>query len=101
MTETPDKSPARPPVTPTRRRFRRRSLLVAVGLVLAWLIPVTLMGLVTGYWGEPGENRPRGVMVSLIHLVITAGVLTYLRIHRPVGDPLVPDEQEATGSTRG
>src|SRR5262245_3185062 len=100
MTETPDKSPARPPETPTRRRFRRRSLLVAVGLVLAWLIPVTLMGLVTGYWGEPGENRPRGVMVSLILLVITAVVLTYLRINRPVGDLLGAAEQVTTGDYR-
>ena len=44
--------------TPARRRFRRRSLVVAVGLVLAWLVPVTLMGLVTGYWGEPGRAVP-------------------------------------------
>src|SRR5262245_58653110 len=80
-----------------RRRFRRRSLAVAVGLVLAWLIPVTLMGLVTGYWGEPGEGRPRGVMVTLILLVVTAVVLTYLRISRPVGDLLGAAEQVATG----
>jgi two-component system sensor histidine kinase BaeS len=83
--------------TPARRRFRRRSLAVAVGLVLAWLIPVTLMGLVTGYWGEPGESRPRGVMVTLILLVVTAVVLTYLRISRPVGDLLGAAEQVATG----
>jgi len=83
--------------SPARRRFRRRSLAVAVGLVLAWLVPVTLMGLVTGYWGEPGEGRPRGVMVTLILGVVTAVVLAYLRISRPVGDLLGAAEQVATG----
>jgi signal transduction histidine kinase len=83
--------------SPVRRRFRRRSLAVAVGLVVAWAVPVTLMGLVTGYWGEPGEGRPRGVMVSLILLVVTGVVLTYLRISRPVGDLLGAAEQVAIG----
>ena len=103
MTDIPDRAPARPPEArppEARRRFRRRSLLVAVGLVLAWLVPVTLMGLVTGYWGEPGEGRPRGVMVTLILLVIGAVVLVYLRISRPVGDLLGAAEQVTTGDYR-
>src|SRR5262245_42451148 len=79
------------------RAFRRRSRAVAVGLVLAWLVPLTVMGLVTGYWGEAGENRPRGVMVTLILLVVTAVVLAYLRISRPVGDLLGAAEQVGAG----
>jgi two-component system sensor histidine kinase BaeS len=89
-------SPVRPRSPDARRRFRRRLVLVAVALVVAWMVvAVAIMGAATGYWG----NRPGGRFVIGV-VTIAAGaasVLAYRRISRPVGDLLVAAEQMATG----
>jgi two-component system, OmpR family, sensor histidine kinase BaeS len=93
----------RPPVRPrppdARRRFRRRLLLVAVALVLAWIVvAVAITGTAMGHWG----NRPGGKFV-IGAATIAAAVATaaaYRRISRPAGDLVGAAEQVATGDYR-
>jgi signal transduction histidine kinase len=107
MTDRPaDRPPGRPegepgpPVRPdspnARRRFRRRLLLVAVALVVAWmLVAVAIMGVATGYWG----NRPGG-RFAIGAATVAAGAATalaYRRVSRPLGDLLGAAEQVAAG----
>jgi signal transduction histidine kinase len=82
-----------------RRRFRRRLLLVAVALVVAWMVVAVLItGAATGHWGD----RPAGRFV-IGAVTVAAGVATgvaYRRISRPVGDLLGAAEQVGTGDYR-
>jgi len=116
MTDRPADRPAGwsagapgPPVPPrlrdATRRFRRRLLLVAVALVLAWMVVVAIVtGVATGYWGDlglptDGEGRPRGLVV-IGAATLFAGAATavaYRRASGPVGDLLRAAEQVATG----
>jgi two-component system sensor histidine kinase BaeS len=78
------------------RRVRRRLLLVAVVLVVAWMVvAVAIMGLATGNWG----NRFGGKFVIGVATVGVGGatVMAYRRVSRPVGDLLGAAEQVATG----
>jgi signal transduction histidine kinase len=81
------------------RRFRRRLLLVAVGLVVAWMVVAVLItGAATGHWGD----RPAGRFV-IGALTVVAGAATgmaYRRISRPMGDLLGAAEQVGTGDYR-
>ena len=87
--------PVRPRPSDARRRFRRRLLLVAVALVLAWMVPVTIIGAATGYWGE--EGHPRGLIGALTLVAVAAIAVAYRRINPPVGDLLGAAEQLAVG----
>jgi len=80
-----------------RQRFRRRALAVAAAVVLAWMVPVTIIGIATGYWGDRGEGHPRGLIAALTALAVTTVAVAYHRISRPVGDLLGAAEQVATG----
>ena len=83
-----------PPDAP--RRFRRRLLLVAVALVVAWMVVAALItGAATGNWGDRLAGR---FVIGAVTVV--AGVATgvaYRRMSRPVGDLLGAAEQVATG----
>jgi signal transduction histidine kinase len=89
--------PVRPRPPDARRRFRRRLLLVAVALVVAWMVVATLItGAATGYWGD----RPGGLFV-IGAVTVVAGAATgvaYRHLSRPVGDLLGAAEQVATGN---
>ncbi|MGH9050503.1 MAG: HAMP domain-containing sensor histidine kinase [Acidimicrobiia bacterium] len=79
-----------------RRRFRRRWLLVAVSVVVAWMVvAVAIVGVATGNWG----NRLGGKFVIGVFTVVVgaATAVAYRRVSRPVGDLLVATEQVATG----
>ena len=98
--------PPDPPRLPdATRRFRRRLLLVAVALVLAWMVVVAIVtGVATGYWGDlglptDGEGRPRGlVVIGAATLVAGAATaIAYRRASGPVSDLLRAAEQVATG----
>jgi two-component system sensor histidine kinase BaeS len=81
------------------RRFRRRLLLVAVGLVVAWMVVAVLItGAATGHWGD----RPAGrfVIGALAVAAATATGVAYRRISRPVGDLLGAAEQVGAGDYR-
>jgi two-component system sensor histidine kinase BaeS len=106
MTERPAAPPLRtpdgetgPPIRPrgpdARRRFRRRLLLVAVALVVAWVVPITIMGVVTGYWSDP--SHPRGLMGAVSVAAVAAIAVAYRRISPPVGDLLGAAEQVGAG----
>ena len=84
---------ARPP--DARRRFRRRFLLVAVGVVAAWLAVVAAVGAATSNW----EGRARGLafVVGGISVVAGAAAVGYRRISPPVVDLLGAAEQVGTG----
>ncbi|HZA75301.1 MAG TPA: HAMP domain-containing sensor histidine kinase [Acidimicrobiales bacterium] len=88
-------SPARPRPPDARRRVRRRLLLVALALVVAWMVPITIMGVATGYWSDPGH--PRGVMGAVSFTGVAAVAVAYRRISRPVGDLLGAAEQVGAG----
>jgi two-component system sensor histidine kinase BaeS len=92
-----DRRPVRSRPQDARRRFRRRALLVAVAVLAAWIVPVTIIGLATGYWGDRGEGHPRGLLGGLTLLAVVAVAVAYFRISRPVGDLLGAAEQVATG----
>ena len=79
------------------RRFRRRLRLVGVGVVVAWMVPITVIGLATDYWGEAGKDHPRGVIAAVAFAAVAAVAIAYLRISRPVGDLLGAAEQVGTG----
>jgi signal transduction histidine kinase len=87
--------PARPRPPDARRRVRRRLLLVAVALVVAWMVPITIMGAVTGYWSDP--SHPRGVMGAVSFAGVAAVAVAYRRISPPVGDLLGAAEQVGAG----
>jgi signal transduction histidine kinase len=83
-----------PPDAP--RRFRRRLLLVAVALVVAWMVVAALItGAATGNWGD----RPGGrFVIGAVTVVVGAATgVAYRRMSRPVGDLLGAAEQVATG----
>ncbi len=85
----------RPPAV--RRRFRRRLLLVAAGVVVAWMVPITVIGLATDYWGEAGKGHPRGLVLGVTLAAIAAVAVAYRRISRPVGDLLDAAERVGAG----
>ncbi|MDD9369775.1 MAG: HAMP domain-containing protein, partial [Acidimicrobiales bacterium] len=87
--------PARPSPPDARRRFRRRSSVVAVAVVVAWLAPMAIMGAVTGYWTD--ENHPRGLMGAVTMIGVAAVAVVYLRISHPVGDLLGAAERVGFG----
>jgi signal transduction histidine kinase len=112
MTDRPADRPTRRPAPRRRdvtRRFRRRLLLVAVVLVLAWMVFVAVItGVATGRWGNLGlptdaEGRPRGlVVIGVATLVAGAAIAAvYRRVRGPVGDLLRAVEQVATGDYGG
>ena len=78
-----------------RRRFRRRFLLVAVGVVGAWLAVVAVVGAATSGW----EGRARGFafVIGGVSVVAGAATLGYRRISPPVGDLLGAAEQVGAG----
>jgi signal transduction histidine kinase len=83
-----------PPDAP--RRFRRRLLLVAIALVVAWMVVAALItGAATGNWGD----RPGGrFVIGAVTVVVGAATgVAYRRMSRPVGDLLGAAEQVATG----
>ena len=84
---------SRPP--DARRRFRRRFLLVAVGVVAAWLAVVAAVGAATSNW----EGRARGLafVIGGISVVAGAAAVGYRRISPPVVDLLGAAEQVGTG----
>ena len=88
-------SPARPRPPDARRRVRRRLLLVALALVVAWMVPITIMGVATGYWSDP--SHPRGVMGAVSFTGVAAVAVAYRRISRPFGDLLGAAEQVGAG----
>jgi two-component system sensor histidine kinase BaeS len=88
----------RPP--DARRRFRRRLLLVAVTLVVAWMVVVGITGAATGIWEGRGPRGLRGALVAVTLLVGAATAVAYRRISGPVGDLLGAAEQVATGNYR-
>lgn len=98
-------SPAPTRLADAARRFRRRLLLVAVAVVLAWTVLVAVVtSVATGRWGDlglptDGEGRPRGLVVigaaAVVAAVVAAAV--YRRASRPVGDLLRGVEQVAVG----
>lgn len=92
-----DRAGDRPRPPDARRRVRRRLLLVAVAFVVSWMIPVTVMGLVTGYWTDRGEDHPTGLMGAITAVAVVAVAVAYHRISRPVGDLLGAAEQLTTG----
>jgi two-component system sensor histidine kinase BaeS len=83
-----------------RRRVRRRLLLVAMVLVVAWTVAVVVTGAATGLWADEG---PRGLRltVGVATVVADAAIaLAYRRISRPMGDLVAAAEQVATGDYR-
>jgi signal transduction histidine kinase len=83
-----------PPDAP--RRFRRRLLLFAIALVVAWMVVAALItGAATGNWGD----RPGGrFVIGAVTVVVGAATgVAYRRMSRPVGDLLGAAEQVATG----
>ena len=82
--------------TDARRRVRRRLLLVAVAVALAWIVPIAIVGTATGYWDDP--DHPRGVLGAVTAVGITAVAVAYRRVSRPVGDLLGAAEGVATGN---
>jgi len=92
--------PARPRPPDTRRRYRRRLLLVAVALVVAWTVVVAVMGAATGLWEGRGPRGGRLVVGVVTVAVGAATAVAYRRISRPVSDLLGAAEQVATGDYR-
>ncbi|MCU1504978.1 MAG: hypothetical protein JWM12_4332, partial [Ilumatobacteraceae bacterium] len=98
-------SPVRPSLGDATRGFRRRLLVVAVAVVLAWTVVVAIVTAVaTGRWGNlglptDGEGRPRGLVVIGAATLAAAGAATvaYRRASRPVSDLLRAVEQVAAG----
>jgi two-component system, OmpR family, sensor histidine kinase BaeS len=93
----PTTDPSRPPGS--RLSFRRRLVLVAVALVVAWMVVAALItGAATGNWGD----RPAGRFV-IGAVTVAAGAVTivaYRRTSPPVGDLLGAAEQVGTGDYR-
>jgi len=82
------------------RRFRRRLLLVAVALVLAWTVVVVIMGASSGLWQGDGPRGGR-FLVGMLTIALAAGTfLAYRRLSEPVSDLLDAAEQVATGNYR-
>jgi two-component system sensor histidine kinase BaeS len=91
-----DRPAGRPRPLDVRRRFRRRLLLVAAGVVIAWMaVAVAIMGVATGNWG----NRLGGkFVIGVVTVVVGAATaVAYRRVSRPVGDLLCRAEQVASG----
>ena len=98
----PEGEPGRCPVASTdaRRRFRRRLLVVAVALVVAWMVVVAVhrvwppaTGRATGH-----EGRPVACVIGAATVLVGAATaVAYRRISRPVSDLLGAAEQVATG----
>ena len=72
--------------------------MVAVAVVVAWLVPMAIMGAVTGYWAD--EDHPRGLMGAVTIIGVAALTVVYLRISRPVGDLLGAAERVGSGDYR-
>jgi two-component system, OmpR family, sensor histidine kinase BaeS len=87
------------------RRFRRRLLLVAIGLVVAWMATVTIItGVANGYWGDLGlptdhNGQPRGLLVvgAATTLAGVVVAVTYRRISAAVGGLLDAAEHVSAG----
>jgi two-component system, OmpR family, sensor histidine kinase BaeS len=87
------------------RRFRRRLLCVAIGLVVAWMATVTIItGVANGYWGDLGlptdaEGRPRGLLVIGAATIVAGAIVavTYRRVSAAVGGLLDAAEQVSAG----
>jgi signal transduction histidine kinase len=72
-------------------------LLVAVAFFVAWMVPVVVIGVATGYWGDRGEGHPRGLIAALTVLVAAAIAVAYRRSSRPAGDLVDAAERVAAG----
>jgi two-component system sensor histidine kinase BaeS len=96
MTERPG-PPDRLRPLDARRRFRRRLLLIAVVLVVAWTVVVAITGATTGLWEGDGPRGLRLAVGASTIAVDVAIVVAYRRISRPVGDLLDAAEQVAAG----
>ncbi len=89
----------------TAQRFRRRVILVAAALLLAWMVVIAVVaGVASGYWGDLGlptddEGRPRGLLVIAAATVVagTAIAIAYRRIGAPVSGLLHAADQVASG----
>ena len=68
-----------------------------MGVVVAWMVPITVIGLATDYWGEAGKDHPRGLIVGVAVTAMAAVAVAYRRISRPVGDLLDAAEQVGAG----
>ena len=82
-----------------RRLLRRRSLLVAAGLVVAWMaVAVAIMGVATGNWG----NRLGGKFaIGVVTVVVGAATaVAYRRVSGPVGDLLAGGRAGRDGGLR-
>src|SRR5262249_39929655 len=95
-----DGPPDRPRPPDAGRRVRRRLLLIAVALVVAWTGAVAVTGAATGLWADRG---PRGL--RLLVGLATASARAALgglarRTGPPVGDLLGAAEQVSTGDYR-
>src|SRR5262245_59222303 len=82
------------------RRFQRRFLLIAVGLVVAWVAAVAVLGVATGLWQGRGPHGGRFAVIVLTVVVAVVIAVAYRRISRPATDLLGAAEQVASGDYR-
>ena len=92
MTDRPADRPAPPD---SRRRFRRRLLLVAVAPVVGWVVMAAVVRAATSPW----EDRSRGLAFVIGSVAVLGGgaAMAFRRVDRPVGELLDAAEQVGAG----
>jgi two-component system, OmpR family, sensor histidine kinase BaeS len=79
-----------------RRRFQRRSLLVAAALAVAWTAVIAVLGEASGLWEDQGPRGGRLLVIVATVVTDAAIAVAYRRISHPVADLLGAAEQVAT-----